>query len=74
MMTIDQNPSSSDDAVGKANAPAEDGNQPSWTDHPAITTAREAVDTWLEWRNHEPVRDDDSYAVHNELMNGFVLA
>jgi hypothetical protein len=28
------------------------------------------VDTWLEWRNHEPVRDDDSYAVHNELMNG----
>jgi hypothetical protein len=70
MMTTDENPSSNDDAAEDDGAPADDGNQPSWSNHPAIITARAAVDTWLESGNHEPVRDDDSYAVHNELMNG----
>jgi DNA-directed RNA polymerase specialized sigma24 family protein len=78
MMTIGDNASSHDDAVGERRAPAEDGDglpekdvdQPWWADDRAVIAARESVDTWLESREHDSPREDDSYAVHNEVMNG----
>ena len=64
MMTIEQEPSSSDDASQKASAPAENSDQPWWATHPAIIAARDAVDEWLESARERPVAEDHFGAIH----------
>lgn len=69
-MTLEQEPSSNDDASQKPSAPAEATGQPWWATDPAIIAAREAVDTWLEAVEREPVPPDNSDAIHAEAMSG----
>ena len=70
MMTIEQKPSSNDDASQKTSAPAEAIGQPWWATDPAIIAAREAVEKWIESAEQEPVPVDNSDAGHDEVMNG----
>jgi DNA-directed RNA polymerase specialized sigma24 family protein len=70
MMTIEQDPSSNDDASRKTGASAETVDQPWWATSPAIIAAREEAGRWLESAEDEPVPDDNSDAVHHELMTG----
>ena len=67
-MTIEQKPSSNDDASQKTSAPAEAIGQPWWATDPAIIAAREAVEKWIESAEQEPVPVDNSDAVHDEVM------
>lgn len=69
-MTIDESPSSSDDALKKTSAPAESTAQPWWATNPAIIAAREAAERWLDGVAQEPVREDNYAAIHNEVLNG----
>ena len=68
-MTIEQEPSSNDDASQKASAPADATGAPWWATDPAIIAAREAVDDWLEAAERRPMPPDNSDAIHNEVMN-----
>ena len=70
MMTSEQKPPSNDDASQKTGAPAEATSEPWWVRDPTIIAAREEVDRWLESVEQRPVCEDDSDAVHNEVMNG----
>lgn len=69
-MTIEQEPSSDDDASEKTSAPAEASAQPWWATNPAIIAAREEVDKWIESAEQNPVPDDTSDAVHHEVISG----
>ena len=69
-MTLEQEPSSSDDAVQKNSASTENANQPWWATDPAIIAAREEVDRWLESAEREPLPFDDFEAIHNEVGSG----
>lgn len=69
-MTIEQEPSSDDDASEKTSAPAEASAQPWWATNPAIIAAREEVDKWIESAEQNPVPDDTSDAVHHEAISG----
>ena len=70
MMTLEQEPSSSDDAVQKNSASTENANQPWWATDPAIIAAREEVERWLESGAREPLPFDDFEAIHNEVGSG----
>jgi DNA-directed RNA polymerase specialized sigma24 family protein len=70
MMTIEQEPSSDDDASQKASAPADATGQPWWANHPAIIAAREGVEKWIGSAERESTPPDNSDAIHDEAMNG----
>ena len=69
-MTLEQEPSSNDDALQKPSAPAEATGQPWWATDPAIIAARKAVENWLEAAEREPMPPDNFDAIHDEVMNG----
>ena len=69
-MTLEQEPSSNDDAVQKNNASSENANQPWWATDPAIIAAREEVERWLESAQRGSLPFDDFEAIHNEVGSG----
>ena len=70
MMTLEQQPSSNDDASQTNSASTEDAGQPWWATTPAIIAAREEAVRWIESAEQEPLPVDNSAAVHNEVVNG----
>ena len=70
MMTLEQQPSSNDDASQTNSASTEDAGQPWWATHPAILAARDAAAKWIESAEQEPLPVDNSAAVHTEVVNG----
>ena len=84
-MTIEEKPSSNDDAshetsaseAGADEAACEAGvdvpnnaDQPWWATDPAIIALRDEVDRWLDSAQQDPVPDDDFTAIHSDIISG----